>query len=141
MEKLTWESGDVITKLIQKSSLKIAAVARIIGVNRATLYNWMQSATLEPIKILRIEAATGINIMDVSPAAEEWFRKNGFREKKSLEDDELTVAKVYNLMEKNLSTVEENRELYRRVSVLEGYLSRHGIDTVTGQKHEKTKND
>jgi transposase-like protein len=132
-----FNSGEVIAKMMEKSQLKVAAVARIVGVHRATLYNWIESFTLEPEKILRVEAATNVSVMEVSPAAEEYLRANGYRGEKRLQDDELTAAKVYNMLEDQVGTANERADLYKRVSQLERYLTNHGIDTTTGQKLAK----
>jgi transposase-like protein len=132
-----FSSGEVIAKMMAKSHLKIAQVARIVGVNRATLYNWRESITLEPEKMLRVEAATNVRVMDVSPVAEEYLRANGYRGEVRVQDEELTAAKVYNMLEEKVDKAEERVELYKKISQLEGHLQRHGIDTITGQKLAK----
>lgn len=110
--------GDIVERTIRRNSYSISELARVLNVNRRTVYNWFLQRNLKPDIIYRIGCALRHDFSEEFPHlfSKEEFNtvdqvKSGISERKPRMEEESALQNPSQWKDKYINLLEEYNEM------------------------------
>lgn len=110
--------GDIVERTIRRNSYSISELARVLNVNRRTVYNWFLQRNLKPDIIYRIGCALRHDFSEEFPHlfSKEEFNtvdqvKSGISERKTRTEEESGLQNTGQWKDKYINLLEEYNEM------------------------------